>query len=519
MRGSTGLWVLLLAGGPAAAQDRSAVVAVGQCTVAGSAIAARSFRSALTQRFGPAVQTEAETAAPLGGLAERTLPELNGALGSARSDFYSDKPDAALATLNRALDDITRLAPSDARWSTEKDMLTFLAQMQLKTDKSAAEASLTRVLRVEPDFKPDTSVYPPSFQRFVSDVRKAVKKLPTNRLDVTVSPAGKPVYVGGKRMGGAPLSLRVPAGDYRVEVDWGYRGLARKVTVPAPPATPRPVELAQSTDGAVLPDAGPCVEQGAEVNATLTGLLAVFGVARVYGVRGDTVGGSQYLVVTEVSNGGKDQRTVRVKLQPGAPEGDALGLMAGYFSTGRAGPQVEVVPAGGAAAAAGAGVAAGAGAAAVAAPSVTGPGPGAPTPPAAAGAKPGAAPAASVSKTQGDGGAGLRTAGWIFTGVGIAGMAVGVVEWLGANSDKNSLSNQQVNGAFPAGYQSQFSSQNDSIKSKQTIAVVAGGIGAAALVTGVVMLFVAGGQSSGGSASVTPAVMPGGGGAMIAGTF
>ncbi|HXX32036.1 MAG TPA: hypothetical protein VEJ89_15145, partial [Myxococcaceae bacterium] len=136
-----------------------------------------------------------------------------------------------------------------------------------------------------------------------------------------------------------------------------------------------------------------------------------------------------------------------------------------------------------------------------------------------AGAKPGAAPAASVSKTQGDGGAGLRTAGWIFTGVGIAGMAVGVVEWLGANSDKNSLSSQQVNGAFPAGYQSQFSSQNDSIKSKQTIAVVAGGIGAAALVTGVVMLFVAGGQSSGGSASVTPAVMPGGGGAMIAGTF
>jgi len=512
MRGSIGLFVLLAAA-PAAAQDRSAVVAVGQCGVAGSAIAARSFRGALTQRVGPSVQTEAETAAPFGGLAERTVPELNGSLSSARSDFYSDKPDAALATLNRALEDITKLAPSDTRWATERDMLAFLAQMQLKTDKAAAEASLARVFRVDPDYKPDTTLYPPSFQRFAADVKKAVKKQPTNRLDIAVSPTGKRVYVGGKRMGVAPLSIRVPAGDYRVEVDWGYRGLGRRVSVPAPPAVPKPVELAQAVEGAIAPDAGPCVEPIPDVTGSLARLLPLVGATKAYGVRSETVGTEQYATVTEVSGGGADQRTVRVKLAPGAPEGEALGLIAGYITTGRAHPQVEVVSKTGAAA----GVAAAAGAAAAVPPPAV---PVRPPAPAAAPAQTSAPPAA-VSKTTGDGGAGLRTAGWILTGVGIAGVAVGVVEWLSANSSKNDLTSvQNANGGvFPAGYQSTFQSTNDSIKSKQTVAAIAGGIGAACLVTGVVMLFVAGGQSSSGGVSVGPAMVPGGGGAMVAGSF
>lgn len=518
MRAWMGVLGLLVASG-AVAQDRSAVVAVGQCSVAGNAIAARSFRAALTQRYGPSVQTEAETAAPFGGVAERTIPELNGSLSSARSDFYSDKPDAALATLNRALEDITRVAPSDTRWATERDMLTFLAQMQLKTDRAAAEASLARVFRVDPDYKPDTTVYPPSFQRFAADVKKAVKKQPTNRLDVAVSPSGKRVYVGGKRMGNAPLSIRVPTGDYRVEVDWGYRGLGRKVTVPAPPAVVKPLELAQSVEGAVAPDGGPCVEALPDVSGALARLIPLVGASRIYGVRAETSGADQYSTVTEVTAGGAEQRTVRVKLAPGAPEGEALGMMAGYFATGRAGPQVELVSkTGGAAGAAAAGVAAGGAAAGVAAATV----PAAPVrPPAAAAPTPSAtaAPPAAVSKTQGDGGAGLRTAGWILTGVGVAGVAVGVVEWLSANSSKNDLTNQQTNGVFPAGYESTFQSTNDSIKSKQTVAAIAGGVGAAALIGGVVMLFVAGGQSSSGGVSVSPAMMPGGGGAMVAGSF
>ena len=179
-------------------------------------------------------------------------------------------------------------------------------------------------------------------------------------------------------------------------------------------------------------------------------------------------------------------------MQPGAPEGEALAMMAEYFHTGHSGPTLELL-------------ATGAPDIDVAVPLVAAP------PPSAA------APAGTLTKST-SAGSGLRTTGWVLGGVGVVGVAVGLVEFLGANSSKSDLTNQQVNGAFPAGYQSQFQAMNDSIKSKQTIALIAGGVGAAALVTGVVLIIVGGNQSSS-SMSLSPSVIPGGGGAMLAGSF
>jgi PEGA domain len=492
MRGRWTWWTLVLAAPLSAAEpERSAVVAVGQCSVAGSAISARSFRAALSQRSGPSVQTEMETAAPLGGLAQRTLPELSVALSSARADFYAEKSEAALATLKKALKDVILLMPSEARWSAEREMLTFQAQVELKTDRAAAEATLGRVFRVDFNFKPDTSTYPPSFQRFAEDVRKAVKKLPTNRMDISVSPPGKAVFVGGKPAGIAPLSLRLPPGEYRVEVDWGYRGLPRVVSVQAPPMLPKPVEMAAAVEGAVAPDSGPCVEPRGDVSGALGQLLPLLSVRKVFGVRTVAAGGTQYALVTEVRAFGAEQQTVRVKMQPGAPEGEAFGMIAGFFQTGRSSPLVELLPKG--------------------APEID------VAPPVTQG--PPVSQTAPVGLTRStSAGSGMRTTGWVLGGIGVVGVAVGLVEFLGANSSKSDLTSQQVNGAFPAGYQSQFQSANDSIKSKQTIALIAGGVGAAALVTGVVLIIVGGNQSSSG-VSVSPSVVPGGGGAVLAGSF
>jgi hypothetical protein len=491
MRGRWTWWTLVLAAPLCAAEpERSAVVAVGQCNVAGSAISARTFRAALSLP-GASVQTEAETAAPLGGLAQRTLPELNGALTTARTEFYAEKTEAALADVKQAVKDTLLLMPSEARWLMERELLTFEAQVELKTDHAAAEATLGRVLRVDANYKPDTSIYPPSFQRFADDVRKAVKKLATNRLDISVSPPGKPVFIGGKPAGAAPLSVRMPVGDYRVEVDWGYRGQARTATVGAPPMLPKTLEMAQAVEGAVAPDAGPCILPRGEVSVALANLLPLLGVSKVYGVRSATSGTDQYAIVTEVSAQGKEERTVRVKLPPGAPEGEALGMIAVFFHTGHSAPLVELLPKG--------------------APDV-------PVVVVATPATAGETPVAgTVTKTT-SAGSGLRTTGWILGGVGVVGVAVGLLEFLSANSQKSDLTSTQVNGAFPAGSQSTFQSTNDSIKSKQTIALIAGGVGAAALVTGVVLIIVGGNQSSS-SVSVSPSVVPGGGGAVLAGSF
>ena len=264
------------------------------------------------------------------------------------------------------------------------------------------------------------------------------------------------------------------------------------MTVPPAPVLPKPVELAASVEGAVAPDGGPCIQPREDAATALARLLPTLGVAKVYGVRSGMSGADTYAIVTEVGALGSEQRTVRVKLPPGAPEGEALGMLAAFFHTGRSTPLVETVPKG--------------------APDVPPVVVAAPAPVAGT-----VAPVASVSKTTSSG-SGLRTAGWVLGGIGVAGVAVGVIEFLSANSQKNDLTSQQTNGAFPAGYQSTFQSTNDSIKSKQTIAVIAGGVGAAALVTGVVLIIVGGNQSSS-SVSVSPSVIPGGGGALVAGSF
>ena len=309
---------------------------VGKCDEA-TAIAARSFRTSLAAQPGMKVLTEAQTAQPFGGFTDRTLAEVSGAIGSARSDFYGGQTAQARTTLQGALDDVTRLAPSEERWVAERDGLTLLAQMLQKSDPKGAEAALNRVFRVEPDYQPDTSNYPPSFQKWADKVRKAAKKKSTARLEVSTSPPGKAVYIGGRKLGVGPASVRVPPGEYRVEADWGHLGAVRTITVPS-----APVELSAAVDGAVYPDGGPCVEASDPAPA-LARMARSTGASRVYGVHPDNSGADSYMVVTSTEAQGLDVREARVKVQPGAPTSEALALLAGWAVRGGTPVAVEVV--------------------------------------------------------------------------------------------------------------------------------------------------------------------------------
>jgi Carboxypeptidase regulatory-like domain len=324
-------------------QARLAVVAVGQCDSASSAISARSFRALLQPKLGGAVQSEAETARPFGGLSERTLDEVEHAVAAARKDFYAHKADAVVGHLKELAVDVTRVAPSEERWKVERDLLTLLAQAQLSADSPEAEATLVAILRVEPGYQPASDLYPPSFRKVVDGLRARQAELPTNRLDVAVSPSGKTVYVGGCPVGTAPLSHHFAAGEYRVEADFGHRSLLRTVLVPPPPALVAPVQLAMSIEGALFADGGPCVEPGLDRSASLARVTTLVGASRLLAIHEDVSAARHWAVVEEFDTTGSLLRQARAPIQPGAPETDALGALADWATTDRAGSTVEVL--------------------------------------------------------------------------------------------------------------------------------------------------------------------------------
>jgi hypothetical protein len=322
---------------------RLAVVAVGQCSAPSSAISARAFRALLQTKLGAELQSEGDTARPLGGLAERTLEEVERAVGAARKDFYAHQVETAIGHLKTLAVDVTRIAPSEKRWRVERDLLTLLAQAQLQSNSSAAEATVVSVLRVEPGYQPDTGLYPPSFRKFVDVLRARQAELPTNRLDVAVAPSGRPVYVGGFPAGTAPLSQHFPAGDYRVEADFGHRSLVRTVHIPEPPALGAPVELAGTVEGSLFADGGPCIETGPDRSATLVRLMTLVGVSRLFTVRNESSASQRWVFVDDVDVTGSVLREARSQVQPGAPETDALAALGEWAATGNAASTVEVL--------------------------------------------------------------------------------------------------------------------------------------------------------------------------------
>jgi len=322
---------------------RFAVVAVGQCSAPSTAISARAFRALLQPKLGAGLQSEADTARPLGGLAERTLEEVERGVGAARKDFYSHQVDAAVALLKTLSVDVTRVAPSEERWRVERELLTLLAQAQLASDSTAAEVTLVTVLRVQPSYQPDTGLYPPSFRKFVDGVRTKQAEVPANRLDIAVAPTGKPVYVGGFPAGPAPISHHFPSGDYRVEADYGHRSLVRMVHVPAPPAVVPPVELAASVEGSLFADGGPCVEPGNDRSGNLARLLALTGVGRLLALHYETSASERWVFLEDVDTTGTVLREARSRVQQGAPETDALAPLADWAATGNTASTVEVL--------------------------------------------------------------------------------------------------------------------------------------------------------------------------------
>jgi hypothetical protein len=98
-------------------------------------------------------------------------------------------------------------------------------------------------------------------------------------------------------------------------------------------------------------------------------------------------------------------------------------------------------------------------------------------------------PEPATVQPSSSGHAGLRTAGWIGVGVGVAGLAVGVVMVLKNHTDRNDANALCGPAGCPDSRRSQIASFDDEANSAATFSWVAFGVGAAGLVTGSTLLW------------------------------
>jgi hypothetical protein len=433
--------------------DAAAVVAVGNCEAPATASVTRAFRNTL-RGYGIPVQTEAETVEPLGGVATRSLDDLEQSLANARDQFLNGQPDPAWKGLEQVERELRRLEPSDRRWALERNVIASMAQIRARTDKDGARAVLARIAAVDPGFELDRTIYPPSFRTEYDAVRNAVKQGGLSRLDVASDPAGVPVAVGGRPLGKAPVSISLPPGKYRVEGAWGYRGLASEVEVGL---SPRRVSVSRAVEGSVLPDAGPCVLAEPDRTAALDRVAKLVKAPTVYGVRVEGAGANERVVVTEYDAVGT--RQVRELVEPAVPPSPASEA-AGRLAATVAGPKAGL----------------------------------------------------STVNT------GLRTTSYIVGAVGLVAAGLGTYFFLSGNGTINDLNNEYKNGnnSFQAGTEASVTQRNDDGKNKKTLGLIVGGVGVAALVTGVTMFAISGNSGAPSSAvSVNPFFSPGGGGLML----
>ena len=313
--------LLLLGADPAPAQatrpdDAAAVVAIGDCTSRGLPAVVRSFRASL-RGSGVQALSEAQTAERLGGTSSRSLRDLDQALATARDQFLNGQPEPAFAALQQIEQDLRRLPPTPERWELERRVLSSLAQVRASSDRAAAHAFLEQIAAVDATYEPDRTVFPPSFRAEYRKLRDGLQQSGQSRLEVATEPPGLPVYVGGRPAGASPVTLQLAPGSYRVEVDWGYRGLVRTVTLGP---TAQRVVLSRAVEGAILPDAGPCVVPEPDRRTALARVATQLGVLRLFAIRVEGSGPDERVIATELdARSGTEKPEVSEPAAPPSP--------------------------------------------------------------------------------------------------------------------------------------------------------------------------------------------------------
>ncbi|HSM94251.1 MAG TPA: hypothetical protein VLT47_15345 [Anaeromyxobacteraceae bacterium] len=204
----------------AAGGESLGVIAVGDPVRGidpGLAELTHQLRAACRDRVGNVLEVSTMQARLLGQSDAATVSELDRAYGGALAVYQNGEFESALRTLRAIVADVEALPEGREpyrQWIRAQLRLAHAAATIGRFDE--ADAAMTRLLRVEPNYRADPDQYSPSYRRRLDEVRARVQGLPQRRVTVIGAGRAGSVFVDGRPSGTTPMTLFLPAGRYRI---------------------------------------------------------------------------------------------------------------------------------------------------------------------------------------------------------------------------------------------------------------------------------------------------------------
>jgi len=266
-----------------------------------------------------------------------TLSELDRAYAGALATYQNGDFEGAVRTLRAVIQDLDRLPPGAEAFSQWTRAMLRLARSEQTLGRGGESREvLERLVRANPTVKVDANQYPPSFVRQVDEVRARTAALAKRKLGVNATAKGAKIFVEGREVGVAPLTVDLPPGRYRIS---GAMGALRVPAIQVDLTEEgQSITLNFALAEALRPTVGPglaLVEADRAKNLVAAG--AWLGVDKLLAARLVTESGVEYLAAAMFDvRRGILQREGRVRLANKAAPPGGLSALATFLITGQA---------------------------------------------------------------------------------------------------------------------------------------------------------------------------------------
>ncbi len=298
--------------------------------------ATTQLRQAVAERHAGVLEARQLRERMSGQAPGASLTELDRAYEGARAAAVAGDYEGSVRTLRAIIADLEKLPDGEESFRQWTRAMLRLAKAESDLGHAdEAHALLERLVRSDPDVQVDSRLYPPKLSRQVDEARAQLRALPARRLTVTAPARDVRVFVNGRAVGSAPVTVSLARGRYRIS---GARGVLRappvQVDLLDEPQTS--VTLDFSLAEALRPGLGPGLAlPEADRARRIVGVAGFLSLDSVLATSLGGEGGASYLIASLYdARRGMLKREGRVRLSHLALPPGATGALAEFLVSG-----------------------------------------------------------------------------------------------------------------------------------------------------------------------------------------